>query len=128
MIAALIQWIRFSTLAWLALIATAIYGLYTVKYRVLELQREIASVTRELKQEQENLHVVAAEWAYLTRPDRLQTLAAKNTKLMPVQGVQVMSLGALPFPPAEGKASVATHPPAGFVPASARPLPSMPED
>lgn len=119
MIQALIQWVRFSTIAWLVLIAAAVYGLYSVKYRVLELQREIAGVERQLQIEQENLHVVAAEWAYLTRPDRLQALAAKNTKLIPVQGVQVMELSALPFPLANSSVAVADSPTvSGYVPAS----------
>jgi hypothetical protein len=101
MIRSLIQWFRVSTIAWLVFIAAAVYGLYTVKYRVLAIQREIASVESELQQEQENLRVVAAEWAYLTRPERLQALVTKHTSLVPVQGIQVMEVSTLPFPPAE---------------------------
>jgi hypothetical protein len=130
MIRSLIQWIRVSTIAWLVFIAAAVYGLYTVKYRVLALQREIASVEQELKQEQQNLHVVNAEWAYLTRPDRLQKLVAANTKLMPVQGVQVMEVSTLPFPIATNSEQLANAPVAkGISPVSARSAaPAIPED
>lgn len=118
MIRQLFQFFKFSNIAWLVLIAAGTYGLYSVKYRVLALQREIAGLTRELKQEEENLHVISAEWAYLTRPDRLQALAKKNTRLMPVQGVQVVQLNALPFPQARDDNMAQTLPPAGLIPAS----------
>ncbi len=119
MIRSFIQWFRFSTVAWLIFIAAAVYGLYTVKYRVLALQREIAGVETELQQEQENLRVVAAEWAYLTRPERLQALVSQHTSLMPVQGVQVMEVSALPFPPAVSSDHMATNAQAkAYVPAS----------
>lgn len=130
MIDRIIQWIRFGTVAWLMLIAMGIYGLYTVKYRVLDLQREIEVTRKELRQEQENLHVVAAEWAYLTRPDRLQELAAKNTALMPVQGVQVMEINTLPFPVA-GNQGGGMAENAGMMPVSANQsasVASTPED
>lgn len=127
------NFIKFNTLAWLVLIVAAAYGLYMVKYRVLNVQREIASIERQLEQEQENLHVLQAEWAYLTRPDRLQHLAENNTTLMPVQGVQVIALNALPFPAAPDAPQLANntpqqnseHPTGNIHPASVL---MMPED
>lgn len=91
---------RMGSVIWLVLIAVAAFGLYMVKYRVQALQQEIAGVQDELNQERENLHVVAAEWAYLTRPERLQRLAEKHTLLAPVEGRQVGQLSNLPFPSA----------------------------
>ena len=94
---------RLSNMMWVLMIAAAAYGLYYTKFQVLELQRQIATVEQELQQENEHLHVVEAEWAYLTRPDRLQQLARKHTELKPVIGVQVQEVATLPFPPAEGE-------------------------
>lgn len=123
--------IKLNNIAWLVLIATAAYGLYMVKYRVLNVQREIANIKKELEQEQENLHVIEAEWAYLTRPDRLQALAQKNTNLMPVQGMQVVQLNALPFPPAPDEEQMAkAKPDSGYAPVSLQspPVVNIPED
>lgn len=85
----------------LVLMAAAAYGLYYVKFQVLELQRQIAAQEEQLDRELEHLHVVEAEWAYLTRPDRLQELVSAHTTLKPVAGMQVQQVAALPFPPAD---------------------------
>lgn len=92
---------RLKNTLWLVMVAAAAYGLYFVKFQVLELQRQISSIERELQQELEHMHVVEAEWAYLTRPDRLQALVNQHTELKPVVGMQVQELAALPFPPAD---------------------------
>lgn len=98
----LIGLFRLSNVTWLVLIAAAAYGLYFVKYQVLELQRQTAALEKDLQMEVEHLHVIEAEWAYLTRPDRLQALVQKHTTLKPVAGMQVQQLAVLPFPPQDG--------------------------
>ena len=99
----LIKLFRMSNVTWLVLIAAAAYGLYFVKFQVQELQRQTASLEKELDQELEHLHVIEAEWAYLTRPDRLQKLVEQHTTLKPVVGVQVQQVARLPFPPEQGE-------------------------
>lgn len=98
----LLKLFRISNVTWLITLVAAAYGLYFVKYQVLELQRQNAGIERELQQEIEHLHVVEAEWAYLTRPDRLQALVKKHTTLKPVAGMQVQQVAVLPFPPEDG--------------------------
>lgn len=98
----LISLFRLSNVTWLVMIAAAAYGLYFVKYQVLELQRQTAALEKELQKEVEHLHVIEAEWAYLTRPDRLQALVKKHTTLKPVAGMQVQQLAVLPYPPVDG--------------------------
>lgn len=93
-----IQLFRLSNITWLVLIAAAAYGLYFVKFQVQELQRQTATLEQELEKELEHLHVIEAEWAYLTRPDRLQELARHHTTLKPVAGMQVQQVAKLPFP------------------------------
>ena len=92
------QLFRMRNLLWLSIVAVAAYGLYFVKFQVLEVQRQIASVEKELHKEYQHVHVVEAEWAYLTRPDRLQQLVRQHTTLKPVIGLQVQQVAALPFP------------------------------
>ena len=43
-------------------------------------------------------HVVAAEWAYLNRPERLQQLAGKYLSSAPVTVQRVAEVESIPFP------------------------------
>jgi len=89
---------RISTLIWIAAIAAAIFVLYEVKYEVQSLKNQVAETSRHLEAEKEALHVVAAEWAYLNRPDRLQQLASKYLTSTDVTVSQVADVQAIPFP------------------------------
>ncbi len=86
---------RFIMLAWVLMFVVASYGLYRVKYQVLSIRSEIAQTTRSLQQERENLHAAAAEWAYLTRPERLERLSEKYLHLQPMQPNQVADIKGL---------------------------------
>lgn len=89
---------RLSTVVWMLLIVAAAFLLYMVKYQVQYLRQQVAQTTRELEQEREGLHVVAAEWAYLNRPDRLQVLAKKYLASSEMTASQVADIQAIPFP------------------------------
>ncbi len=81
-------------------IVVAAFGLYQVKYRVHTLRTQIADVQQQIEAEREHLHVVAAEWTYLTRPDRLKRLAERYTQLQPLSSRQVVAgVEAIPFAP-----------------------------
>ena len=91
---------RLSIIAiWTIVIVVSAFGLYRVKYEVQSIRAQIIETNKELAQEQESLHVVAAEWAYLNRPERLQQLADKylvgNSQ---ITVAQVAEIKAIPFP------------------------------
>jgi len=90
---------KLSHLVWMFVIVVAAFMLYKVKYQVQALKTQVADTARELEGEREALHVAAAEWAYLNRPQRLQQLA--NKYLVSSAGVtvdQVAEIEAIPFP------------------------------
>ena len=89
---------RLSTLVWMVVIAAAMFMLYKVKYQVQALKTQIADTSHELEMERESLHVVAAEWAYLNRPERLQQLASKYLQSSDMTVDQVADIEAIPFP------------------------------
>lgn len=95
---------RLSTLVWMLVVVTATLLLYAVKYQVQGLRAQIAQTSRELNAEKESLHVVAAEWAYLNRPERLQMLANKYLGSTSITVDRVAEIEAIPVP----KQSVAT--------------------
>jgi hypothetical protein len=67
----MISWLR--VFSW-GLLVFAMLGLYTLKLNVKDMQDQIADLDSQIAQRQENLHVLKAEMAYLTRPERLSSL------------------------------------------------------
>ena len=53
---------------WMFMGVLAAFGLYTVKYKVQTLKAEVAVAEKQLREEKQRLHVLTAEWTYLTRP------------------------------------------------------------
>lgn len=64
---------------------------YAIKQKVIELDGELSQVHRGMAQYQESMHILNAEWAYLTRPSRLQALVEDHTRLHQSQGVALVS-------------------------------------
>lgn len=89
---------RLSLLAWMLVIVVAAFLLYRVKYEVQAVRVQIAETSQQLDAERESLHVAAAEWAYLNRPERLQALARKYLSSSTVTVEQIAEVEAIPFP------------------------------
>lgn len=89
---------KFSTIIWMVVIVVAVFMLYKVKYEVQALKTQVAETSRELENEREALHVVAAEWAYLNRPERLRVLATKYLSSTGVTVDQIADVEMIPFP------------------------------
>lgn len=85
---------RVSTVLCVILVAAMVFGVYLVKYQVQTLQQELASKQRELSGERESIHLLGAEWAYLTRPDRLEALQEKHLRLHLISSAQTVPVNA----------------------------------
>lgn len=79
----------------ISLLILAAYGLYLVKWEVRELKRQNTLLTAEIMQEKEAIRVLEAEWAYLTRPQRLRQLADKYLELGVINGMQLADVDML---------------------------------
>ncbi len=104
---------------WVSVIVVASFMLYRVKYEVQSLKSQIAEVSLEMEEEKELLHVEAAEWAYLNRPENIKKMADKYLGGKNVTVGQVAEVEAISFP----KQSVAVAdiaPDARAIPASYR--------
>lgn len=108
---------RISTVVWLFVIVIAAFMLYKVKYEVQTLKSQVAETSRQLEMERQSLHVVAAEWAYLNRPERLQKLAVKYLAASEVTVSQISDIQEIPFP---GQTLAAMDPEEGIKPVPAR--------
>lgn len=107
------------TVLWVSVIVVASFMLYRVKYEVQALKAQIVQVTLEMEQERELLHVEAAEWSYLNRPDNLQKMADKYLGGKNVTVEQVAEVTALAFPK-QSVASADVNADARTMPASYR--------
>lgn len=65
-------------------------GLFQLKHKVTEQERELAKIHTKIYTTQEAMHILQAEWSYLNEPGRLQKLAEKHLKLMPSEAVQLV--------------------------------------
>ena len=89
--------LRFLNLiAIVALIGSAVYA-YTIKYQTSYRAEQIAKTKIEIKTESDAIAVLRAEWAYITRPERLQQLADQYlVDVKPLEVKQLVSVQALP--------------------------------
>lgn len=91
-------------------------GVFVVTQGVQARETKVAALNRELLNEQQTLRVLDAEWAYLTRPQRLEELMAVRTdaNVMPPVPAPVANVAPAPqtvepaAEPVEKTAAVAT--------------------
>jgi cell division protein FtsL len=57
------------------------YGVYKAKYEVRELKVQAGNLRQQIGDDQEAIEVLKVEWAYLTRPTRLEELSKRYLKL-----------------------------------------------
>ncbi len=94
----------FNILAVVLLIASAVYA-YTIKYQTAYRYEQIAKTKIEIKAERDAIAVLRAEWAYMTRPERLQQLADQYLpELASLQVPQIVAVTAIPERAAHGDA------------------------
>ena len=124
--------IRLATVVWLALVACAGLGMFEVKYAVMDLEETLAKTNRAIDADQDAIHVLKAEWSYLTQPSRLNELSRKYLDLKPMGTAQLGQLETLPMrpaalppetvasatlpPPTSGSSRAPSHAPAAPVP------------
>ncbi|MEN3953121.1 hypothetical protein [Iodidimonas sp. SYSU 1G8] len=80
---------RSITFLTLLILIVVSYGLYNLKYEVEDLQDQANAYKAQMEEDRRAIKVLQAEWAYLTRPDRLQRLSGKFLSLEPTVAKQV---------------------------------------
>jgi cell division protein FtsL len=78
----------------LAAIGTAI-GLFSVKYRVQDLEEKIDRTNQKIIESQQATHILQIEWDYLNEAERIERLAQKNLSLEQASIKQVVRLDSL---------------------------------
>ena len=65
-----------------AAVATAV-GLFTVKYKVQDLEEKIDRTNQKIIESQQATHILRVEWAHLNEAERIERLAIKHLNLEP---------------------------------------------
>ncbi|MDH3701729.1 MAG: hypothetical protein OEU46_10465 [Alphaproteobacteria bacterium] len=87
----------YALLCWFLLITAAGYAMFHVSFQVEELEQELSDLNRTALNEQEAIHVLRAEWSYLSRPDRISELAKELLpSLRPPAVSQIQTVEQLP--------------------------------
>ena len=88
--------IRFLNVAAIvALVGSAIYA-YSIKYETIWYAEQIAKLNHRINVEKNEISLLRAEWAQLTRPERVQALAAKFLDLQALELAQIVRPADLP--------------------------------
>ena len=77
-----------------AAVVTAI-GLFTVKYKVQDLEERIDRTNQKIVESQQATHILRIEWAHLNEAERIERLAVKHLQLEPASIKQVIRLDSL---------------------------------
>ncbi|MEE8172947.1 MAG: hypothetical protein V3T62_08460 [Alphaproteobacteria bacterium] len=83
--------IRPALILWIGLPAIVTIALLLVSYQVQRLENELEQLERAAIAQQEEVHVLNAEWSFLNRPERLARLAERHLELAPVAPRQMIS-------------------------------------
>lgn len=64
-------------------------AMFLLKYHVMDREKELASVRRQILKDNRELHMLKADWAVLTDPQHLRALI-KELDLKPFLGKQIV--------------------------------------
>jgi len=79
----------------LALVGSAIYA-YSIKYETILHAEKIVELKHQIKNEEDAISMAKAEWAHVSRPERVRLLADKLLDLQPLALNQIVGPDALP--------------------------------
>lgn len=87
---------RFLTIFGLLMTILIGSGTYWISHQVETLQKRYASIQSDIFEEQENIHVLQAEWSYLNNPARIEKLAKQYLHLAPIKPMQMAGIDEVP--------------------------------
>ncbi len=95
------MWRLLHLIAIAALIGSAIY-VYNIKYETILESEQIVKLRHQINKTDDEINVLRAEYAHLTRPDRIQALADKLMGMQPLALNQIARPEDIPDKGAQG--------------------------
>jgi len=87
---------RQTTIFTLLVAAVMSVALFFLKYEVTHLEEELDKLNRTIDQNQEAMHVLRAEWSYLTDIERVRALSHRYLDLGPTNPIRIVTIDDLP--------------------------------
>ena len=87
---------RYTQFAMIAVTFAGSVALYALKYDTGKEAAANASLRAEIAREREAIRILDAEWSLLNQPDRLQKLAKRHLKLVPLLPKQIVNFSDIP--------------------------------
>jgi hypothetical protein len=91
--------IRITTLLWIALLVVAGGTVMYVSYQVARVERHLAELARDARQEQDAIRILGAEWDSLNDPSRIDSLSKRYLSLESTPVRRVVMLENIPLKP-----------------------------
>ena len=102
--------IRPSVLVWLVAVAGLGFGMFQVKREVQDLEDQLVRINRGITSDRDAVHVLKAEWSYLTQPTRLAEVSKRHLTLSPVATAQLGQVENIPLKQPSVAATVPAQP------------------
>lgn len=78
-----------------ALVSSAVYA-YSIKYETTLANEQLQKMRGKTQRERDAIAVLKAEWQFLNRPDRIQTLSERHLDLQAFTATQVVKASEIP--------------------------------
>jgi hypothetical protein len=88
--------IRLAMTVGITLLALLAFGVYQGAAMTRAQESRLRELDRHIAAQRTRIKVLRADWAFLTKPDRLQALSEKYLALAPVSAAQFTHLASLP--------------------------------
>lgn len=83
---------------WIFMVAATGYALFHVTFQVEALEGQLAELNEQIREEQETIHNLKAEWSYTSRPDWIQELGQEfMPEMTQMSPDQVLAIDDIPF-------------------------------
>lgn len=89
--------IRHSTLVFLLMAGAVAVALFSVKYKVQDMEKELTQLNRATIDDRDAIRVLKAEWSHLNSSARLRLLAGRHLGMKPLTPDQMGTLEDLPL-------------------------------
>ena len=87
------------TILWTCVIGVMGATLFFVKHEVKDLENRLGAVNHDIQRNQEDIHVLKAEWSFLNDPVRLRQLAERHLGMKQMGPTQIATLNSLNYGP-----------------------------
>lgn len=94
----MVKLLKSSITTYLFILAISAAFLFAIKHKVQVLSKELSEVTQRIVSEKENIHILKAEYTYLTNPKRIKKLVDSNLQLQTVKPDQIIEPSAIQPP------------------------------